>query len=627
MARKNFKSDHSSTIHFDSRTNTVMAQSSTSHNHVKQKVNAVREVVPGKSFDEIVLVLQYYDYNSEKAIQAYLEDGATEALTQWHFSGSKVQNKRKKSKKGRAEEGADNSSTNSLQNISNNNNDEKIPVINGDHTNDISSQASIPISSGLDQSYPDKSSSMHTSSNENQVADAKPQRNKSSKHKHSGHHAHQPAPPPPPKEHHHGRVRTVSECSTTSLGLGDNFTYKKAGLERSVKDLQRQTISLERLRLTFDSEMEKGPKKIKSVFEEVRKADSDLVMALVSPTDKYILLLTKLESYNFMPILRYIIHSFNNFLTEDVFESRQHLANDLKRRIANADALSEHDLSELRADVKHFVSERRLDEDLAKTTRFMYAPDHILEEIKSFGEIVPLKQHYTARRPSTSSVASSGPNHDLHPPHTTQQQHHHKLQHHNTTSTSDTKSSAATTNGIDNKTDDGNESDEAELTAQDLEDLQQRLQNSLRLSKGGPRNRPRTANSDQDNAKRRPQEKNSGKSGETRNRSPQKSDKKSTENGPRGPKKEKDGQTNGPRSPKKERDGQANGPRKEGENQENGPRREGSGRGRGGRGRGRGGRGRGGGARSPNNDSTANTTPGSKTTQAPPSTNGDSAAQ
>ena len=33
----------------------------------------MREVVPGKSNNEIVLVLQYYDYNVEKAIQAYLE--------------------------------------------------------------------------------------------------------------------------------------------------------------------------------------------------------------------------------------------------------------------------------------------------------------------------------------------------------------------------------------------------------------------------------------------------------------------------------------------------------------------------------------------------------------------------
>ena len=33
----------------------------------------MREVVPGHSNNEITLVLQYYDYSVEHAIQAYLE--------------------------------------------------------------------------------------------------------------------------------------------------------------------------------------------------------------------------------------------------------------------------------------------------------------------------------------------------------------------------------------------------------------------------------------------------------------------------------------------------------------------------------------------------------------------------
>ena len=37
------------------------------------QVTAVREVVSGKSNNEIILVLQYYDYDVEKAIQAYVE--------------------------------------------------------------------------------------------------------------------------------------------------------------------------------------------------------------------------------------------------------------------------------------------------------------------------------------------------------------------------------------------------------------------------------------------------------------------------------------------------------------------------------------------------------------------------
>ena len=41
--------------------------------HVLFQVTAVREVVSGKSNNEIILVLQYYDYDVERSIQAYLE--------------------------------------------------------------------------------------------------------------------------------------------------------------------------------------------------------------------------------------------------------------------------------------------------------------------------------------------------------------------------------------------------------------------------------------------------------------------------------------------------------------------------------------------------------------------------
>jgi len=42
------------------------------------------------------------------------------------------------------------------------------------------------------------------------------------------------------------------------------------GLERSSKDLHRQTVSLERLRLVFDEEVDRSYKRIKSVFDEIR---------------------------------------------------------------------------------------------------------------------------------------------------------------------------------------------------------------------------------------------------------------------------------------------------------------------------------------------------------------------
>jgi len=37
------------------------------------QLNSVREVVSGHSNNEIIMVLQYYDYDVEKTIQAYVE--------------------------------------------------------------------------------------------------------------------------------------------------------------------------------------------------------------------------------------------------------------------------------------------------------------------------------------------------------------------------------------------------------------------------------------------------------------------------------------------------------------------------------------------------------------------------
>ena len=43
-----------------------------------------------------------------------------------------------------------------------------------------------------------------------------------------------------------------------------------SGLEKSVKDLHRQTVALERFRMILNEEVDKTYKRIKSVFEEVR---------------------------------------------------------------------------------------------------------------------------------------------------------------------------------------------------------------------------------------------------------------------------------------------------------------------------------------------------------------------
>ena len=52
--------------------------------------------------------------------------------------------------------------------------------------------------------------------------------------------------------------------------LREHYASFFSGLEKSVKDLHRQTVALERFRMILNEEVDKTYKRIKSVFEEVR---------------------------------------------------------------------------------------------------------------------------------------------------------------------------------------------------------------------------------------------------------------------------------------------------------------------------------------------------------------------
>jgi hypothetical protein len=95
-----------------------------------------------------------------------------------------------------------------------------------------------------------------------------------------------------------------------------------------------------------------------------------------------------------------------------MLEMRQNKAAELKRLCDRSEQLKEAEVTELRADIKHFVIERRHDEELGRTTRFLYDSDLLLQEINKFGQVVHVKSMYTTRRPSTSSVASSSVSHE-----------------------------------------------------------------------------------------------------------------------------------------------------------------------------------------------------------------------
>ncbi|XP_060081496.1 spermatogenesis-associated serine-rich protein 2-like [Ylistrum balloti] len=396
MARKNnVKTDNSGVIHFDSCTKAVMAEVSQSQENIKEKVNAVREVVLGKSNNEIILVLQYYDYNVEKAIQAYLEDGAKSALTEWHFSGPKVASKKKKNKKksGKTTNGDDMSPTQNgdvsdhigeslangvLENgtcaiklgieeeTTGGGGDNITPdlpasssIVNGVITSTVTSH-DLGAKASEDQSHDQEVESP-------QVAPSLPQRQPHQNHHrqrlHSGSHSSS------------NRQRSASERSTSSNVSSDSRPVKRkvhGGMEKSMKDLHRQTVSLERLRMVMNEEVDKNFKRIKAVFEEVRtclnKREADLLVEM-----------ERVKA-----------------VANNTFASRQKTAADLKVMVDRSEAMTEEELAKLRTDIKHFIGDRKIDEELSRTTRFLYDSDFLKLEVGRFGEVVPVKTAYSS---------------------------------------------------------------------------------------------------------------------------------------------------------------------------------------------------------------------------------------
>ncbi|KFZ53526.1 Spermatogenesis-associated serine-rich protein 2, partial [Antrostomus carolinensis] len=139
---------------------------------------------------------------------------------------------------------------------------------------------------------------------------------------------------------------------------------KKLGsnIEKSVKDLQRCTVSLARYRVVVKEEMDASIKKMKQVFAELQSSLMDREVALLAEMDK-----VKAEAM-------------------EILVSRQKKAEALKKMTDVAVRMSEEQLVELRADIKHFVSERKYDEDLGRVARFTCDLEALKKSIASFGQ-------------------------------------------------------------------------------------------------------------------------------------------------------------------------------------------------------------------------------------------------
>ncbi|XP_060050169.1 SPATS2-like protein isoform X3 [Erinaceus europaeus] len=306
-------------------TRSKMAELNT-HVNVKEKIYAVRSVVPNKSNNEIVLVLQQFDFNVDKAVQAFVDGSAIQVLKEWNMTGKKKNNKRKRSKSKQhqgnkdAKDKAEKPEAGPLQPPP------PPPQIPNGHVNGFEK----------DSSSPDSASEK---------------------------------PVLLPREK---KISILEEPSKTFCGVtGPN-------IEKSVKDLQRCTVSLTRYRVMIKEEVDSSVKKIKAAFAELHNCIIDKEVSLMAEMDK-----VKEEAM-------------------EILTARQKKAEELKKLTDLASQMAEMQLAELRAEIKHFVSERKYDEELGKAARFSCDIEQLKAQIMLCGEITHPKNSYSSRTPCTS---------------------------------------------------------------------------------------------------------------------------------------------------------------------------------------------------------------------------------
>ncbi|XP_053774897.1 SPATS2-like protein isoform X1 [Desmodus rotundus] len=357
------------------------------------QIYAVRTVVPNKSNNEIVLVLQQFDFNVDKAVQAFVDGSAIQVLKEWNMTGKKKNNKRKRSKSKQhqgnkdAKDKAERPEAGPLQ--------PPPPQIQNGHVNGCEKDSSstdsasekpglIPREKGVSTlEEPSKALRGVTEGNrplqQKLPLDGNPKAIHGTPERPEGLQwsAEQPCNPSKPK----AKTPPVnSNAPAAHLEIKPDELAKKRGpnIEKSVKDLQRCTVSLTRYRVMIKEEVDSSVKKIKAAFAELHNCIIDKEVSLMAEMDK-----VKEEAM-------------------EILTARQKKAEELKRLTDLASQMAEMQLAELRAEIKHFVSERKYDEELGKAARFSCDIEQLKSQILLCGEITHPKNNYSSRTPCSS---------------------------------------------------------------------------------------------------------------------------------------------------------------------------------------------------------------------------------
>uniref|UniRef100_A0A2D4HZG3 SPATS2-like protein n=1 Tax=Micrurus lemniscatus lemniscatus TaxID=129467 RepID=A0A2D4HZG3_MICLE len=360
--------------------------------NIKEKINAVRSVVPNKSNNEIVLVLQQFDNNVNKAIQAFMDGSALQFLKEWNMTGKKKNSKRKRSKskqhhrnkdiKGR-EDGTEKVSLESQK-------------VNDCQPNGCAKDT-LPGKYASEKSKNPHEEKIWEYKNRRmarpEVADKKEESTKVSiEPEQNSRELPDPFQYSPPLQCNIGSTKSKVPATTiksphvpaSHLEMKAEDSIQKRGLniEKSVKDLQRCSVSLTRYRMMVKEEVDNSVKKMKAAFSELHNCIIDKEVVLMAEVNK-----VKQEAM-------------------DILTARQKKAEELKRLTDLASQMAETQLAELRAEIKHFVSERKYDEELGRAARFSCDTEQLKMQILQCGEIFHPKNNYSSRTPSSMFLQS-----------------------------------------------------------------------------------------------------------------------------------------------------------------------------------------------------------------------------
>ncbi|XP_054828706.1 SPATS2-like protein [Eublepharis macularius] len=357
--------------------------------NIKEKINAVRSIVPNKSNNEIVLVLQQFENNVDKAVQAFMDGSALQVLKEWNMTGKKKNSKRKRSKSKQhyyskdTKDKDDEAEKLSLES----------PELCGCHLN-CSDKETFPRKSTSEKSkvVPQDETSLEHKDMRAEKPEITGQKAELKKIPLEANLEYVNSMEPPDTSVqssqppcNSGRLKSKTSTIKSPLSasrpeMKQEDSCKKRGpnIEKSVKDLQRCTVSLTRYRMMIKEEVDNSVKKIKAAFAELHSCIIDREVALMAEVDK-----VKEEAM-------------------EILTARQKKAEELKRLTDLASQMAETQLAELRAEIKHFVSERKYDEELGRSARFSCDIVQLKTQIQQCGEISHPKNNYSSRTPASA---------------------------------------------------------------------------------------------------------------------------------------------------------------------------------------------------------------------------------